>query len=246
MTKLPELPSCSDAGEARPKAAQLRRRKQTASRAEAGAAECEAGLRRFVLVQTQFKAREEALLARVTELEAAAEGAQDTPPARTGSLDVLCQHVLGMACAAPFLSDELYEEITCAEPYARLAREDFDDVVTFVATGGYALQSYDRFAKIKRLQDGRWRIANAKIAQAYRMNVGTIIESDMLKVRLVRGVAAKGSRAGAPRGSALYAPAKLAPGAQPSPGASAVARSVTPNRRSTSSASPSTAPCSVK
>ena len=120
-------------------------------------------------------------------IEAAAEGAQDTPPARTGSLDVLCQHVLGMACAAPFLSDELYEEITCAEPYARLAREDFDDAVTFVATGGYALQSYDRFAKIRRLQDGRWRIANAKIAQSYRMNVGAIVESDMLKVRLVRG-----------------------------------------------------------
>ena len=150
-------------------------------------------------------------------IEAASEGAQDTPPARTGALDVLCQHVLGMACAGPFLSDDLYGEITSAEPYAQLPRADFDDAVSFVATGGYALQSYDRFAKIKRLQDGSWRIANAKIAQAYRMNVGTIIESDMLKVRLVRGVAAKGSRAGAPRGSALYAPAKLAPGAQPSP-----------------------------
>ena len=150
-------------------------------------------------------------------IEAAAEGAQDTPPARTGALDVLCQHVLGMACAAPFLSDDLYEEVISAEPYAHLPRADFDDAVRFVATGGYALQSYDRFAKIKRLQDGSWRIANGKIAQAYRMNVGTIIESDMLKVRLVRGVAAKASRAGAARGSALYAPAKLAPGAQPAP-----------------------------
>ncbi len=120
-------------------------------------------------------------------IEAAAEGAQDTPPARTGSLDVLCQHILGMACAAPFLADELYEEIVSAEPYAQLRREDFDDAVSFVATGGYALQSYDRFAKIKRMQDGRWRIANAKIAQSYRMNVGSIVESDMLKVRLVRG-----------------------------------------------------------
>ena len=130
-------------------------------------------------------------------IEAAAAGAQDTPPARTGALDVLCQHVLGMACAAPFLSDELYEEVTSAEPYAQLRREDFDDAVMFVATGGYALQSYDRFAKIKRLQDGRWRIANAKIAQSYRMNVGAIVESDMLKVRLVRG-SSKASSAPAP------------------------------------------------
>ena len=33
-------------------------------------------------------------------LEAAEEGAQDTPPSRPGALDVLAQHVLGMACAA--------------------------------------------------------------------------------------------------------------------------------------------------
>src|SRR5438270_1827335 len=43
-------------------------------------------------------------------LDAVAEGAQDTPRARTGALEVLAQHVLGRACAAPFLADELYEE----------------------------------------------------------------------------------------------------------------------------------------
>ena len=151
-------------------------------------------------------------------IDAAAEGAQDTPPARNGGLDVLCQHVLGMACAGPFLADELFTEVISAEPYAKLARDDFDAAVAFVATGGYALQSYDRFAKIKRMQDGRWRIANAKFAQAYRMNVGTIVESDMLKVRLVRGQAQAAARSQRPsRGGALYAPAKLAPGAAPTP-----------------------------
>ena len=35
-------------------------------------------------------------------------GAQDTPPIRPGALDVLAQHVLGMACAAPFDADALY------------------------------------------------------------------------------------------------------------------------------------------
>jgi ATP-dependent Lhr-like helicase len=37
------------------------------------------------------------------------------------------------------------------------------------------------------MPDGRWRVANGRIAQAYRMNVGTIIEADMLKVRMLRG-----------------------------------------------------------
>ncbi|WP_425283383.1 DEAD/DEAH box helicase [Methyloceanibacter marginalis] len=34
-------------------------------------------------------------------LEAAEEGAQDTPPTRRGALDVLAQHILGVACAEP-------------------------------------------------------------------------------------------------------------------------------------------------
>ena len=145
-------------------------------------------------------------------IDAAAEGAQDTPPARTGGLDVLCQHILGMACAAPIDADALFLEVVSAEPYAALTRQSFDDALAFVANGGYALQSYDRFAKIKRMQDGRWRIAHPKVAQAYRMNVGTIIESDMLKVRLVRG-GGRPERPGTTRGSGLlYYPAKLASG----------------------------------
>src|SRR5215470_5727071 len=81
-------------------------------------------------------------------IDAVADNAQDTPPLRTGALDVLAQHVLGCACGEAFLADELYAEVRSAAPYARLRRADFDDVVDFVATGGYALKTYERFAKI--------------------------------------------------------------------------------------------------
>ncbi len=124
-------------------------------------------------------------------LEAIAENAQDTPPLRLGALDVLAQHVLGCACGAPFLSDELYAEVTAAAPYAGLTRADFDSVVDFVATGGYALKAYERFARIRQGKDGRWRITNPSVAQRYRLNVGTIVEADMLKVRLVRSRASR-------------------------------------------------------
>jgi ATP-dependent Lhr-like helicase len=124
-------------------------------------------------------------------LDAIAVQAQDTAPARVGALDVLAQHVLGRACGAPFLSDELYAEVKTAAPYADLTRGDFDAVVDFVATGGYALKAYERFARIRRGKDGRWRIAHPNVAQRYRLNVGTIVEADMLKVRLVRSRAAK-------------------------------------------------------
>src|SRR5262245_22945634 len=86
---------------------------------------------------------------------AVAANAQDTPPARAGALDVLAQHVLGSACGEPFLADELYAEVKSAAPYAALARADFDAVLDFVATGGYALKAYERFAKIRQDKDGR-------------------------------------------------------------------------------------------
>nr|WP_249788637.1 ligase-associated DNA damage response DEXH box helicase [Bradyrhizobium sp. G127] len=120
-------------------------------------------------------------------IDAVAENAQDTPPQRTGSLDVLAQHVLGCACGAPFLADALYAEVRSAASYADLPRTDFDDVIDFVATGGYALKSYERFARIKQDKDGRWRVTNPKVRQSYRLNVGTIVEEPMLKVKLVRG-----------------------------------------------------------
>jgi len=120
-------------------------------------------------------------------VDAARAGAQDTALQRAGSLDVLCQHILGTACAEPFDAEALFSEVTSAEPYAGVTRKTFDDALAFVANGGYALKSYDRFAKIKQTKEGLWRVANGRVAQAYRMNVGTIVEADMLKVRLVRG-----------------------------------------------------------
>jgi ATP-dependent Lhr-like helicase len=136
-------------------------------------------------------------------IAAVAEGAQDTPPLRTGAFDVLAQHVLGCACGEPFVPDALFEEVRTAAPFAGLTRADFDAVVDFVATGGYALKVYERFAKIRPGKDGRYRISHPRIAQQYRLNVGTIVEETMIKVRLVRsgrgghgptGVIARGGR----------------------------------------------------
>jgi ATP-dependent Lhr-like helicase len=119
-------------------------------------------------------------------IEAIAENAQDTPPLRTGALDVLAQHVLGCACGEPFLADELYAEIITSAMYAGLSRADFDDIIDLVATGGYALKTYERFARIKQDKQGKWRVANPRVRQSYRLNVGTIVEEAMLKVKLVR------------------------------------------------------------
>ena len=119
-------------------------------------------------------------------LDANYVGAQDTPPIGEGALDVLAQHVLGMACAEPFEADALYGEVISAEPYHALPRATFDRIVDFVATGGYALKTYERYAKIRQTAEGLWRVSNPAVAQAYRLNLGTIVESPMLNVRMVK------------------------------------------------------------
>src|SRR6185312_11173950 len=74
--------------------------------------------------------------------------------------------------------------VRSAAPFAPLSRTDFDAALNFVATGGYALKSYDRFARLRQLPDLRWRLAHPRLAQAYRLNVGVIVEDPMVEIRL--------------------------------------------------------------
>jgi len=125
--------------------------------------------------------------------EAVAENTFDWEPVHTGTLDTLAQHVMGCACSAPFAMDDLYTEITGCGPYRSLTYEQFEEVVDLVATGGYALRTYERFARIVRTRDGKWTVRNAQTAQRHRMNVGTIVAAATLNVRVVsrRGGAVK-------------------------------------------------------
>jgi ATP-dependent Lhr-like helicase len=106
----------------------------------------------------------------------------EAPP--PGGLDVLAQHLLLTAAAGPFLPETMYAEIRRAAPYAGLSRTDFEDVLRFVEDGGYALASYERYRKLFRDSEGRVHIRGERTARQARMNVGTIVEAPLLKVRL--------------------------------------------------------------
>ncbi len=115
----------------------------------------------------------------------------DGAPRGPGALDVLCQHMLLIACAGPFSADALFEEVREARPYAALSRSDFDDCLDFCATGGYALRAYDRWRRLM-LRDGLWRLRDPRRARAIRMNVGTIVDTEKLQVRMKSSFAALG------------------------------------------------------
>lgn len=119
----------------------------------------------------------------VAALQAARDRDLDGDPRGPGPRDVLCQHILIAACAGPFAADALFAEVTTAGAYAGLRRADFDACLDFVATGGYALRSYDRWQRLKRT-DGLWHLRDPRAARQIRMNIGTIQDTDTLKVRL--------------------------------------------------------------
>ncbi len=133
----------------------------------------------------------------VLECEAAilgvAAGELDGDPPRAGGLDVLAQHVLGVACAGAFRPDELYDEVRRASPYAALSRQDFDDVLEFVENGGYSLHAYQQFRKLFTDSEGLVQVMGERVARQHRMNIGTIVEEPMIKVRLA---GPKGGRGG--------------------------------------------------
>ena len=124
----------------------------------------------------------------VIECQAAIEAVHardlDGSPRGPGPRDVLCQHILIRACSGPFEAEELYAEVVTAGPYAALTRAAFDDCLDFVATGGYALRAYDRWQRLKQRPDGLWALRDPRSTQLIRMNLGTIQDSDTVKVRM--------------------------------------------------------------
>jgi len=122
----------------------------------------------------------------VAALQAVLAGDLDGDPRGAGPRDVLCQHILIAACAGPFAADDLYAQVTSAGAYSALSRADFDACLDFCATGGYALRAYDRWQRLQQLPDGRWQLRDPRSAQRIRMNIGTIQDTDTLKVRMRR------------------------------------------------------------
>ena len=117
-------------------------------------------------------------------LAAAKAHALDGDPRGRGPRDVLCQHILIAACSGPFDATALFEEVKTAGAYADLTRDEFDACLDFCATGGYALKAYDRWQRLKQQSDGVWALRDPRAASAIRQNVGTIQDTDTLKVRL--------------------------------------------------------------
>ncbi|ANU06637.1 ligase-associated DNA damage response DEXH box helicase [Paraurantiacibacter namhicola] len=119
--------------------------------------------------------------------EAVDDGQRDGEDFRPGGLDVLAQHVMARACAGEFEEAAFLREVRSCLSYAWVDEDVWNRVLHFVATGGYALEAYDKFKRIVRDKQGVWRLTHPEHAARHRMNAGIIIDSEMLQVRFRNG-----------------------------------------------------------
>ncbi len=117
-------------------------------------------------------------------LEAVYAHQLDGEPRGDGPLDVLCQHILIAAAAGPFDASQLFAEFRRAGPYRALTQDAFGDCLEFCATGGYAFRAYDQWQRLIRRDDGLWHLRDPRAARKIRMNLGTIVDTETLAVRL--------------------------------------------------------------
>ena len=124
-------------------------------------------------------------------LDAVAERELDPDIFRPGSLDVLAQHIMACACAAPFEEAEMLEEIRSAAPYRDLPSAEFSRELDYIANGGYALRAYDRYKRLTSDvdEDGQtiWRVSHPKFEKQHRLNAGIIVDAPVLDVRFKNG-----------------------------------------------------------
>jgi ATP-dependent Lhr-like helicase len=129
-----------------------------------------------------------------------------TPP--QAPLDVLLQHLTGLACGPGFEPEQEWETVRSSWSYRDLARADWDWCLRFLEDGGDCLGAYPRYRKLEREAreergaDPRQPIANATnaaaapfryrvkepaIARLHRLQIGTITADRAVTVRYVRG-----------------------------------------------------------
>ena len=111
---------------------------------------------------------------------------QRKPP--KAPLDVLLQHLTGLACGPGFNPEQTLKAVRSCAAYTTLTQDDWDWCLLFLEKGGECLGAYPRYRKLEWDQDSkRYRVRDSGVARLHRLNIGTITAAPAITVRFVRG-----------------------------------------------------------
>jgi ATP-dependent Lhr-like helicase len=114
-------------------------------------------------------------------------------------LDVLLQHLTGLACGPGFEPEQEWCTVRSCWSYRHLAESDWSWCLRFLEEGGECLGAYPRYRKLERqpleaaegqAEGGdhfRYRVREPAIARLHRLQIGTITSDRSVTVRYQRG-----------------------------------------------------------
>ncbi|EDX84455.1 DEAD/H associated family [Synechococcus sp. PCC 7335] len=100
--------------------------------------------------------------------------------------DVVIQHLVTLACGDGFSPQKTLESIQKTVSYQHLSVEEFDWIVNFLEYGGKCLQAYPRYKKIV-LEEGVYKVTDARISRMHKMSIGTITANQQVKIAYAKG-----------------------------------------------------------
>jgi ATP-dependent Lhr-like helicase len=102
-------------------------------------------------------------------------------------LDVLCQHIVGMAAAQTWSADAMFDLVRRAAPYRDLPRRDFEDCLAYLGCHppGLGARPVEADWLPPRLRGDftHFAIVNERTARLLRRNLGTILADPHYEVR---------------------------------------------------------------
>jgi ATP-dependent Lhr-like helicase len=124
---------------------------------------------------------------------AAREGRVEPLRAVSGPLDVLCQQLIGLACAGEQDADAVFALVRRTQTFADLDRSDFDACLAFLSgdlaapAGAYEPEpgAAPRWTAPRTWRARGWfGIRSRRVARWFRSNVGTILTEETARVRV--------------------------------------------------------------
>lgn len=115
------------------------------------------------------------------------EGRLEPRPSPRLCLDVLAQHVVSCAIAAPTDAAALLAEVRGTHAYAGLPDAAWAAVLAYVETGGSALQHYPEHRRVERDADGRLVVPDRRQQLRHRLGIGTIVADGSVSVQWLKG-----------------------------------------------------------
>jgi ATP-dependent Lhr-like helicase len=104
-------------------------------------------------------------------------------------LDVLCQHIAGMASTREWSADELFELVRRAAPYRDLPRRELDDCLAYLGCRSHAQEvgGTDWLPPRLRGDSARFTIVDERTARLLLRNYGTILTEPVYDVLVATG-----------------------------------------------------------